>query len=318
MRKWRGTMSVSFSLQEIFTVNYKNAEFLIDATYLLTQLPRWLSGKESACQLGDADSIPGSRSSPGEGDAIHSSILAWKIPWTEEPGGLESMELQELDTTWWLNIYIHSQGVPEKVLKMYYVIEIQWSIMTSPFTEVPTLSEKIYIHPSFPIISHYYFTFYQSLHFHLWAKALPFPNHVSFPTKILSSGLQELVCLMLLYPSPTVPWLFVLMGYLGSKVHSNVCVCVCLVAQSCPTLCNPMDCSLPGSSVHGDSPGKNTGVCCMPSSRESSQPRDQTQVSHIAGRFFTIWATREAEGCWNISIKSMVSWLEQCLVFLSW
>ena len=35
---------------------------------------------------------------------------------------------------------------------------------------------------------------------------------------------------------------------------------LCLVAQSCPTLCDPMDCSPPGSSVHGDSPGKNTGV----------------------------------------------------------
>ena len=35
-----------------------------------------------------------------------------------------------------------------------------------------------------------------------------------------------------------------------------------LVAQSCLTRCNPMDCSLPGSSVHGDSPGKNTGVGC--------------------------------------------------------
>ena len=35
---------------------------------------------------------------------------------------------------------------------------------------------------------------------------------------------------------------------------------LCLAAQSCPILCNPMDCSLPGSSVHGDSPGKNTGV----------------------------------------------------------
>ena len=32
--------------------------------------------------------------------------------------------------------------------------------------------------------------------------------------------------------------------------------------QLCPTLCNPMDCSPPGSSVHGDSPGKNTGVVC--------------------------------------------------------
>ena len=35
-----------------------------------------------------------------------------------------------------------------------------------------------------------------------------------------------------------------------------------LVAQLCPTLCNPMDCSPPGSSVPGDSPGKNTGVGC--------------------------------------------------------
>ena len=37
-----------------------------------------------------------------------------------------------------------------------------------------------------------------------------------------------------------------------------------LVALSCPTLCNPMDCSSPSSSVHGDSPGKNTGVPCPP------------------------------------------------------
>ena len=37
---------------------------------------------------------------------------------------------------------------------------------------------------------------------------------------------------------------------------------LCLVTQLCPTLCDPMDCRLPGSSVHGDSPGKNTGVGC--------------------------------------------------------
>ena len=41
-----------------------------------------------------------------------------------------------------------------------------------------------------------------------------------------------------------------------------VCVCVGLVAQSRLTLCDSMDCSLPGSSVHGDSPGKNTGMGC--------------------------------------------------------
>ena len=39
-------------------------------------------------------------------------------------------------------------------------------------------------------------------------------------------------------------------------------VCVCLVAQSCPTLCNPIGYSPPGSLVHGNSPGKNTGVSC--------------------------------------------------------
>ena len=47
-----------------------------------------------------------------------------------------------------------------------------------------------------------------------------------------------------------------------------------------------MGCSPPGSTVHGDALGKNTGVGSIPSSKGFSQPRDQTQVSHIAGRFF--------------------------------
>ena len=68
-----------------------------------------------------------------------------------------------------------------------------------------------------------------------------------------------------------------------------------LVAQSCPTLCDPMGHSPPGSSVHGDSPGKNCGVGChAASSRRSYQPWDGTQASSIAGGFFTVWATREA------------------------
>ena len=45
-------------------------------------------------------------------------------------------------------------------------------------------------------------------------------------------------------------------------IISLCCAILRLVAQSCPTLCNPMDCSPPGSSVHEDSPGKNTGVGC--------------------------------------------------------
>ena len=73
---------------------------------------------------------------------------------------------------------------------------------------------------------------------------------------------------------------------------------VCLVAQSYATLCESMDYSLPGSSVHGDSPGKDTGMGChalFP--RGSSQSRDQTQISHITGRFFTIWAMKKAHYC---------------------
>ena len=66
------------------------------------------------------------------------------------------------------------------------------------------------------------------------------------------------------------------------------------VFQSCPTLCDPKDCSLPGSSVHAILQAKILEWIVIPFSRGSSWPRDQTQVSWIAGRFFAIWATREA------------------------
>ena len=52
--------------------------------------------KESACNAEDKGSIPGSGRSPGGGMATHSSILAWRIPWTEEPGGRQSTGLQRL------------------------------------------------------------------------------------------------------------------------------------------------------------------------------------------------------------------------------
>ena len=48
------------------------------------------------------------------------------------------------------------------------------------------------------------------------------------------------------------------------KAQRKGMVVLCSVSRLCPTLCNPMDCSPPGSSVHGDSPGKNTGVGCHP------------------------------------------------------
>ena len=68
----------------IFSVNSKYLDF-----------PGGSDGKESACNTGVLGSIPQSGRSPGEGNMVtHSSILAWEISWTEEPGGLQSMGLQ--------------------------------------------------------------------------------------------------------------------------------------------------------------------------------------------------------------------------------
>ena len=64
------------------------------------------------------------------------------------------------------------------------------------------------------------------------------------------------------------------------------------VTQSCPALCNPMDCSPPSSSVHGILQARILEWVAISFSRGSSWPRDQTQVSCIAGRRLTAWATR--------------------------
>ena len=63
-------------------------------------LPWWLSGKEFTCKAGDAGWILGSGRSPGGGNATHSSILTWEVPWTEEPGGLRSMGSQRVRHDW--------------------------------------------------------------------------------------------------------------------------------------------------------------------------------------------------------------------------
>ena len=62
----------------------------------------------------------------------------------------------------------------------------------------------------------------------------------------------------------------------------------------CPTLCDPMDCSLSGSSVHGIFQVRVLKWIAISYSRGSSQPRNRTQVSRIAGRCFAVWAAREA------------------------
>ena len=79
-------------------------------------LPLWASpvgfpagsdSKEAACNAGDLGSNPGSGRSPGEGNGYPSSILVWRIPRTEEPGGLQSMRLQRVGLDWVINTSLH-------------------------------------------------------------------------------------------------------------------------------------------------------------------------------------------------------------------
>ena len=74
--------------------------------------------------------------------------------------------------------------------------------------------------------------------------------------------------------------------------------------QSCPTLCDPMDCSLRGSSVHGILQARILKWVSTSYSRGSSQPRAWNWVSHTAGRFFTVGATREGITRMHIARKS--------------
>ena len=82
-------------------------------------------------------------------------------------------------------------------------------------------------------------------------------------------------------------------------------------------LCDPMDCSLPVSSIHGIFQAWVLEWVAISFSRGSSWPRDWTSVSCIAGRHFTVWATREVPG-WQhwVQIKAgvVVAWVQQATV----
>ena len=79
---------------------------------------------------------------------------------------------------------------------------------------------------------------------------------------------------------------FILVGF---QFH----ICCCLVTQSCLTLCDLMDCSPPGSSVHGILQARILGCVAIPFSRDFPDPGIEPGSSYITGSFFTIWATRE-------------------------
>ena len=90
---------------------------------------------------------------------------------------------------------------------------------------------------------------------------------------------------------------WILYHWATREAHLLLQLALCLAAQLCPALCDPMDCSPPGSSVHGILQARILEWVTTLSSRGSFQPRDWTQVSGITGRIFTIWATSVACCC---------------------
>ena len=91
-----------------------------------------------------------------------------------------------------------------------------------------------------------------------------------------------------------------------TKVSINYKIAAAAAAkllQSCPTLWDPIDFSLPGSSVHATLQERILERVTISFSRGSSQSSNWMQVSHIAGIFFTIWVTREAHILESWSIK---------------
>ena len=85
-----------------------------------------------------------------------------------------------------------------------------------------------------------------------------------------------------------IPKTRIIYTYFSESESQSVCFSVISI------LCDPMDCSSPGSSVRGILPARILEWVAFPSPRRSSWPRDRTWFSRIAGSFFTVWATRKA------------------------
>ena len=158
--------------------------------------------------------------------ATHSSILAWRIPWTEEP-----VELQ----------FMGSQRIEHCLVNNTFILALQ-------------------------------------------ADSLP----IELPGKP-----KQYICIFILKwrkelakdKSPKNPKL--------NSRNNFSCMCASLVTQSCPTLCDPMDHSPPGSSVHGILQARILEWIAISFSRRSSPPRDWTCVSGIGRQILYHWATWE-------------------------
>ena len=141
---------------------------------------------------------------------------------------------------------------------------------------------------------------YPTLLWSPWTVAYQAPLSMGFPRPEYWNGLPfpppgDLPDPKMELTSPVTPELAG--GFFTTEPTGKPSLCfsqsVSSVTQSCPTLCDPTDCSLPTSSVHGISQARTLEWVVISVSRGSSQPRDQTQVSCLGRQILYHWASRE-------------------------
>ena len=257
--------------------------------------------------------------------ATHSSILAWKIPRTEEPGRLQSTGSQRvrhdwatslslsLKTDYWSKLYPGVsvnilQGI-SSLLSVSHGSSFPHSYQTSLTPQswetggwgnsIRPLSQrnwKTKHHKSWPAGPPF-----GPFSWRHWTKLTSKLSCRSKPgSSITALGVEDkeeeflgwAFCISFLFLS-LFKWHFVI------STSGPFYLLKVKVAQSCPTLCDPIDCSPQGSSVHGILQARILEWVAVPFSKGSSQPRDWIHVSHTAGRFFIVWATSEAPEYWN-------------------
>ena len=195
--------------------------------------------------------------------APHSSTLAWKIPWTEEPGGLQSMRSlsQTLLSNFTFTFHFH---VLEKEIVSHSSV-LAWRI--------PGMAELG------GLLS-------MGLHRvgHDWcdlvaAAAVGLLDNMT-AWFFIFRGTSILFSVV---AAPIYSIIYILLEFPFLYIPSNICyLCLCLCTQSCPILCYPIYCSLPGSSVHRLLWAKILEWVAISFSRGSLQPNDRTQVSCIS------------------------------------
>ena len=222
---------------------------------------------------------------------------SFQIPW-----GVSSVQLLshiQLFATLWTTAHQASLSIinSQSMLKLMSIESVMPSNLSSSTVPFSSCLQSFPTSGSFPM-SQLFTPHGQSVGASASASVLPMNIQDWFPLgwtgliSLLSKGLSRA------FSNTTVQnhQLFgiqLLYGSTLTSIHRKKESKESQVAQSCPTLCNPMDCSLPGSSVHGIFQARIQEWVAISFSRGSSQLRDQTQVSCIVGRHFTVWATRE-------------------------